>query len=272
MIEPNFGESQLQQIVNTALTQFTYDNYGGYAHPIIPTLVAERMLGWDSGFHFPWLPYLPIEDQEGCNFFIQYKQSTFIEGTRGAQRSVWNQKYFRFKIPHTVKQNGLYVKDFHQYESLKLLSDNDCEVYYATNHLTDRDQLFEEASSGVLLDRIPFMDLRDMPGQHTYATFTSESDHFYLHSDPVKVGRLKGVDIFEKISEFKKVPLEQSNDQLFSNLRRLSEKNRLLGDYLESLGSLDEVDLPSPLSRQILRFNALRFAYRNYLNLHIYRI
>lgn len=111
MIEPNFGEGQLQQVVNTAFTQFALNNHGVHAQAIIPTLVAEFRLGWDSGFYFPWLGYKPLRDHEGCNFFIQYKSSTLIEGKRGEEWNNWKEPYFRFKVPHRVKKGKQFVAD-----------------------------------------------------------------------------------------------------------------------------------------------------------------
>ena len=273
MKEPNFGEGQLQQVVNTAFTQFAIENHRVYACPIIPTTVAEYGLGWDTGFYFPWLGYAPLVTHKGCNFFIQYKHSILIEGSRGGQWSDWNEEYFRFKIPHTIKNGKNYVTDYHQFDLLKLLSENDCDVYYATNHVTLRDDLFSEASLGVLLDNIPFLDVRGMTNRHYYATFTKNSDHFYLHSDPVKIPRLSGTKALDSIVERKETTLTQGNEQLLSCLEILAEHDRSVLRYIEKYQHLEKIDFSAPEEfRTFAKFQFLRIVFRAVVGAIVYRI
>ena len=273
MIEPNFGEGQLQQVVNTAFTQFAITYHGVYAHPIIPTLVAECGLGWDTGFYFPWLGYFPLADHEGCNFFVQYKPSTLIEGKGGGQWQDWNEQYFRLKVPHSVKEGKVYVSDYHQFDSLKHLAEQDCEVYYATNHVTSRDDLFAEAASGDLLDNIPFLNVRDMEDRHFYVTFTAASDHFYLHSNPVKTRRLTGTQVLKTVLEGKRTTLTQGNEKLLGGLKALAKFDKGVSHYIERYHQIDDMVLPAPKEfREIAKFQFLRIAFREVVGAIVYRI
>jgi len=99
MLLPNFSESQLQTVCNTEFCKLL----GGGVYPIVPSLNEEKNLGWDSGFIIGTSS--PAPNQKGCNFFVQYKLGTLIEGPRGAQYINWYEPYFRLQIPHT-KRNG----------------------------------------------------------------------------------------------------------------------------------------------------------------------
>ncbi|MEY3480258.1 MAG: hypothetical protein RIQ71_1033 [Verrucomicrobiota bacterium] len=273
MIEPNFGEGQLQQVVNTAFTQFALNHHGVHANPIIPTLVAEHGLGWDTAFYFPWLGYLPLDNHDGCNFFIQYKASKLIEGTRGAQWQEWKDRYFRFQIPHIVKKGKTHVPDYHQFDSLRCLAEYGCEVYYATNHVTSREDLFAEADSCELLEKIPFLDVRDMADRHFYVTFTAASDHFYLHSYPVKARRLTGFQALNAVCEGKRTDLTEGNEKLLGGLKVLAESNEGVIRYIEQYHQLDEVNLPAVRKfRALAKFYFLRAAFRQVVGANLYRI
>lgn len=91
MIEPNFGEGQLQQCVNSEIAARALYAYGTWCHPVIITLPEELDLGWDSGFFLPWVLIPASTKNLGCNFFVQYKLSVLLEGPRGGQFSDWGE-------------------------------------------------------------------------------------------------------------------------------------------------------------------------------------
>lgn len=103
MLEPNFSESQFQQIVNTEIVMQLFAQKKIRFHPIVLSLREEFLHGWDSGFYFPWLPIPPHTDENGCNFFIQYKLSKQIEGNKGREYNIWHAPYLRFHIPYSTK-------------------------------------------------------------------------------------------------------------------------------------------------------------------------
>jgi hypothetical protein len=134
MRDPNFSESQLQQAVNTAFIRYVLEKHGIWVFANIPSLIDEFDLGWDSAFHFPWLPHLPQPDHQGSNFFIQYKLSGELTSPGAKEWQHWNSAYFRFKIPHSTKDStGSFVDDYHQWDRLKELANQNYPTFYATN-------------------------------------------------------------------------------------------------------------------------------------------
>lgn len=115
MRDPNFSESQLQQAVNTAFIRKVVEHHGYWAFAHVPSLLAEFDLGWDTAFNLPWLPYMPSPNDEGCNFFLQYKLSGQLTSQGAKEWSHWGEEYFRFKIPHSTRDaSGAFTDDFHQ--------------------------------------------------------------------------------------------------------------------------------------------------------------
>ncbi len=272
MIEPNFGEPQLQQTINSAIVFKALEEHGVHVDTIVPTLVAESGLGWDSAFHLPWIGLDPLINNDGCNFFIQYKLSTLIEGRRGGQWSDWHCPYFRFKIPHTKKVGVEYIPDFHQYDALKSLSALPCQVYYATNHVTTRAELFNEAASRTLYDRVPLLSVRDMNQHHHFATFTESSGHFYLHSEPLKHARLSGSKALRQIAETEMSSLEAGNEILLSGLKMLAERNRELSRYIKLYSEIDLKERQMPRGfLSIFQFRFLQSTFRESIGVSLYR-
>ena len=122
MREPNFSESQLQQAANTAFIRRVFESHGYWPFAYVPSLFAEFDLGWDTAFHLPWLPHMPSPNDEGCNFFLQYKLSGELTSQGAKEWSHWGAGYFRFKIPHSTRDaSGSFVDDYHQVEPSHLM-------------------------------------------------------------------------------------------------------------------------------------------------------
>ncbi|MGO9735886.1 MAG: hypothetical protein ACLPVO_00430 [Desulfomonilaceae bacterium] len=85
MREPNFGEGQLQQSVNSSIQFEVFQRTGIRVSANIPTLRREFHLGWDTGFYFESLPFGSLAAHDGCNYFVQYKLSKELT-SRGAGR------------------------------------------------------------------------------------------------------------------------------------------------------------------------------------------
>lgn len=195
MLQPDFCESQLQTVCNMEICTLL----GNRSFPIIPSLVEEKELGWDSGFIISG-GSTPAPDQKGCNFFIQYKLSDLLEGPRGGQYQYWNAPYFRFRIPHSRRDGGWYYKDYHQYHRLKALSNRHYLVLYVANSVMVVQDLLQHSVHG--LDAITSaVNIADINTTHEFITYTATSNHVMLHSEPVKAPKLR----VQKISELIKV-------------------------------------------------------------------
>ena len=178
----DFGEGQLQMLVNLEIVRHVIALHNHFPIPIVPTLPEEFLLGWDTGFNFPFVPILPSQENRSCNFFIQYKISEIVEGHGGGQYHHWHEEYYRFTIPHYVSSNANgYQPDYHQFHALSALSQS-FPVYYATNSTVYLDDLAQAARQNNLLNRIPLVDVAEVVDEHTYVTFTQSSPHFVLCS------------------------------------------------------------------------------------------
>jgi hypothetical protein len=109
-----------------------------------------------------------------------------FESTRsnGKQYDAWGQPYFRFPIPHSVKQGGRYIKDFHQWDALKSLAQAGYATFYATNHVLERNQLFDLAAQRRLLDSVPFLDVSVVTERHDYRHIFARFTAFYFAQRP----------------------------------------------------------------------------------------
>jgi hypothetical protein len=271
MIVPNFGEGQLQQCVNTEFTFWAYRNHGVFVSPGIPTLPEEENLGWDSGFYFPWLPIVGLPDQKGCNVFLQYKLSVLIEGPGGGQYSNWNNPYFRFRIPHKTKKNNTYIDDYHQYNALRSLSRNNSEVYYATNQVTTRDELFALSEAQILINNTPFLNVSDLMSQHVYVTFTASSSHFLLHSEIERTNRFGGEMILSRAMTLE--PRDLTTDNIFilnairDQISDIQGGTRFLKIYVD----LDQSEQVSERLKAIRKFELLRRALYHFFGISVIR-
>lgn len=246
MLEPNFSESQLQEAVNSAFIRLIFEERGEWAFANVPSLFDEFLLGWDSAFYFPWLPYPILEDHEGCNFFIQYKLSCELT-TRGAgQWEDWGEPYLRFKIPHSTKgPDNKHQDDYHQWERLKELANKNYPTFYATNSTLSKDTLRKLSKNGYLLRNTPFLDVRNIAYLHKYVTFTRNSDFFLLHSEIEKSSKVDVDVILARLQETKKLSMPESNRVLYKSLKELEVSDESwqadLRQISDSLSSGDEV-------------------------------
>lgn len=193
MSSANFSESQLQEAVNISIVDFIKDSTGDKLLPLIPSLILEKDLGWDTGFD---IKQLAKKATDGANFFIQYKLSTYQTRSNSNEWKYWNKKYFRFKIPHNKK-------DFHQWNALKDLANKQYPVYYATNATIKFKELESDYKSDLLLGKTPFLDVRDIKKKHFYVTFTNSSNYFYLHSEIEEVDQLTFSSILKSLQNIK---------------------------------------------------------------------
>ena len=249
MSNPNFSESQLQQAVNSALIQKIHEVTGEFPFANVPSLFDEYELGWDSAFYFSWLPHLPLSDHEGCNYFIQYKLSQLLTSRGAKEWKTWEDEYYRFKIPHSKRNYSTkkFEDDYHQWEALKKLSENNYPTFYVTNSTLEKDALIKASKSGTLLDITPALDVRNIINQHKYVTFTNISSNFFMHSEIENVKKSSISQIFEY--DRQNLSLRDANRKLLSELKNMGGNNEL---FLYELNKITEkssqnTDMPSHL-------------------------
>jgi hypothetical protein len=222
MREPNFSESQLQQAANTAFIRRVFESHGYWAFAYVPSLFAEFDLGWDTAFHLPWLPHMPSPDDEGCNFFLQYKLSGELTSHGAKEWSHWGAEYFRFKIPHSTRDaSGSFVDDYHQWDRLKILASKNYPTFYATNSTLSKAVLQSALQAGTLLDHIPLLDVRTVAGVHKHVTFTPASKIFLLHSEKEEAKKLSFASTLGILAEGEQSSLRASADKLLRILKEM---------------------------------------------------
>lgn len=222
MREPNFGEGQLQQSINSSIQFDVFRRLGIRITAKVPTLPREFRLGWDTGFHFNWLPFPHLSKHDGCNFFIQYKLSKELTTSGAAQYHCWNCSYMRFRIPYRNRRE----EDFSQWDRLKEIADLGYPTFYCTNSVLDLSELEYLEESGALLNETPFLDVRQIGGLHIYATFTRDSSHFILHSEHEKVKGIRWKTLQEGLLHEKRTTLEDGNKKLYKTLVMLGERSK----------------------------------------------
>lgn len=254
MRDPNFSESQLQQAVNTAYMRYIYETRGQWVFAHVPSLFDEFELGWDSAFYFPWIHHPLVDDHEGCNFFIQYKLSGQLTSSGAKQWEFWNSEYFRFKIPHSTRDaNGTFIDDYHQWDRLKELADQNYPTFYATNATLSKNEIITESNAGSLLNSIPMLDVRSVANVHKLVTFTPDSSDFLMHSEKEEVKK----HLFKNVEElFSEQPFErpsESNAKLLNILSRMSEKDESWHSDLSKINQITDAPIPSRLRPWIKR-------------------
>jgi hypothetical protein len=274
MIKPNFSESQLQQLVNTEITMACYANFRPkrhwWFHPIIFNLIEEGDLGWDTAYYFPWLLNPP--DSSGANFFIQYKLSKLIEGNRAKEWQYWGKEYLRFQIPYTTKDNSTrkYIDDFSQFNALKNLANRSYQVFYATNHIIEKRQLFQLASSQRLLSEIPALSVSSINKKHKKVTFTDTSRHFLLHSEVDEKEKLKIKEIISKLADIEKHRFSQDVTKLKDFLLEVEkELNQEYRGFQEEFAKVENYPQEIRVQRQAL---IIAKYLKSYLDIYWYRI
>lgn len=226
MLEPNFSESQLQQATNTAFIRkvLKHHNYWAFAH--VPSLIAEFDLGWDTAFYLDWLPHAPSPTDEGCNFFLQYKLSVELTSKRAKEWPHWREEYFRFKIPHSSRNDkGETIDVYHQWQRLKDLANKNYPTFYATNSTLNKTVLQTTLDAGTLLDHVPLLDVRKVANEHKHVTFTSNSKSFALHSEKEVTEKSYFSTVLRHLEDQKQSSLRVSTDNLLGVLKEMGEND-----------------------------------------------
>lgn len=245
MRDPNFSESQLQQAVNTAFIRYVFEKHGIWLFANVPSLIDEFDLGWDSAFHFPWLPHLPHPDHEGSNFFIQYKLSGELTSAGAREWEHWKSEYFRFKIPHSTKDStGKFVDDYHQWDRLKDLATQNYPTFYATNSTLSKDNLRNSSKAGTLLDDIPLLDVRCVGALHKHVTFTPTSALFLLHSEKVGSSKTSFTSAIEKLSQNRATSLGDASDNLLRSLEEIGGDDEVWSSDLLKIRRAADIQAP----------------------------
>lgn len=249
MREPNFSESQLQQAVNAVLIRFIAEQTGTYPFAHVPSLFDERDLGWDTGFYFHWIENsmcFPNPDQQGCNFFIQYKLSGLLTSSGAKEWPYWGEEYFRFKIPHVKKNSlGKYIDDYHQWDSLRGLADQGYPTFYATNSTLSKEELIEAYNSQMLVHEIPLLDVRSINNLHKHVTFTSNSREFKLHSEIEAIEKTNFGVMVEELSSRESKSILETTNSLELYLREKFRQNESFQHHYSYLQGAIEHDTPS---------------------------
>lgn len=263
MREPNFSESQLQQTVNTAFVRYVHEQCGGWLFAHVPSLFDEFDLGYDTAFYLPWLPHPPDAHQQGCNFFLQYKLSGILTSHGAGEWTHWGTEYFRFKIPHSTKDNsGQFIDDYHQWDRLKTLADDGYPTFYATNSTLHKDVLRRAYEAGTLLDDIPLLDVRTMVTRHKHVTFTQSSAFFLLHSEREDAAKSSFSEALKMIEKKSGTSVEASNKKLLRILKKMGEKDEAWNDDLAKIGKMPK-ELPAPFESWILQAQISSFIRRH---------
>jgi hypothetical protein len=226
VIEPNFSESQLQQLINTEVTLRLVQSGRGMFLPVVISLPEEAVKGWDTGFFFPWLTAPGLDDHRGCNFFLQYKLASLLEGRRGGEWSFWRKPYFRFRIPHNSKDrnSGEYFEDYHQLEALRVIAAKGYPVYYVSNRTPYEETLFEIAKSQQLLDTQAIIKLRSTTLNHRYVTYTEFGKQCYMHSRPEEQPLSNWEDVLSASLESGTSTLSQLVPELEDTIRSTEDR------------------------------------------------
>ncbi len=271
MIEPDFQEPQLQQTVNIAFLMWAKGQGRIFKGPIIPSLPEEEFVGWDSAFFFPWFFSGPNLEHYGCNFFLQYKLSSLVQGPRGGQYTFWNQPYYRFRIPYMMKQGTKYVPDFHQLYALRELARAKYLVYYATNQVISRNELFVLADNQTLLDNTPLLDVADITHDHHYVTFIPSSRHFYLHTEAVACQRPSIMMVQDRFIKTPRRPLSKDNKLTFELIRPYLKSIQGAETFVAYYKKLDQAEERNDGPIQIRQWLLLRAGLRRFMNIEMMR-
>lgn len=264
MRDPNFSESQLQQAVNTAFIRYVFEKHGIWVFANVPSLIDEFDLGWDSAFHFPWLPHHPHPNHEGSNFFIQYKLSGELTSSGAKEWQHWSSEYFRFKIPHSTKDSaGNFVDDYHQWDRLKDLANNNYPTFYATNSTLSKDNLRNASKAGTLLNDIPLLDVRGVRALHKHVTFTPTSTIFLLHSEKEESYKTSFAAAIKKLSEEKTTPLNKASENLYRFLKEIGGNDEVWNDDLMRMRQVDDNQAPRSIQAWVMQILLASFVRKH---------
>jgi hypothetical protein len=194
--------------------------------PVVISLPEEAVSGWDTGFFFPWLTAPGLDDHRGCNFFLQYKLATFLEGRRAGEWSFWREPYFRFRIPHNSKNpsTGDYFEDYHQLDALRGIAAKGYPVFFVANRTPYEARLFEIAKAQQLLDTQLCVGIEATLRNHRHVTFTETAPHCYMHSSPEERRLSDWGDILERSLESGTSELSRTVTELEIMVRNAEER------------------------------------------------
>jgi hypothetical protein len=270
MRDPNFGEGQLQQAVNSAIRREVFGVGGSVFTSNMPTLRQETDLGWDTGVYFPWFSYSSLTEHDGRNFFIQYKLSNLLTSSGASQYRSWRSPYMRFRIPYNDKCKN----DYSQFRRLRLLADKGHPTYYATNSVVELKELERLEQGGELLAKTPFLDVRHIAAPSVYATFTKNSSEFALHDNEQRCELLPWSTIESKLQGAPMYSLAESNENLLNKLAELGQDNdpAAVSQCLESYPEEAPMQaLNSSKSLEAYRFFYLKAVYLQLFGISVHR-
>ncbi|MDI7191250.1 hypothetical protein [Leptospira santarosai] len=144
---------------------------------------------------------MPHLNHKGCNLFIQYKLASLLQTERAEEYKYWETAYYRFQIPHESydRITGDHYFDFHQFNSLKKLANEDYPVFYVANSVILEKELLDCARAQNLRESCSWFSVADISDNHRYLSFVDGDGHGLLHSEPVKIAKKPFVSIVESI-------------------------------------------------------------------------
>jgi len=232
MTDPEFCESQFQAATNLAYANEIRQLTGDLPFMFVPSLPAEFLLGWDTAFHFDWIPNRLSTrlayHHKGCNFFLQYKLSSLSDTpNRSKEWAIWEKPYFRFQIPHRKKVGNKYHNDFHQWMRLKEIASVGVPTYYATNTMIEEHKLITLFKNGTLLDRVALLDIAPIKRKHIHVSFANPFTKFVLHSEPEEIHLLSFKNAIASFKDVSHYTYEEGVEQLTTIAEKLLDKEHL---------------------------------------------
>jgi hypothetical protein len=143
--------------------------------------------------------------------------SELIEDPLANEFSYWNQPYCRFDIPQRKAERAV--------DYLIGLDKQGFQTYYVTNHVMSDDELQELSSRMKLMDEAPFFKLTGDLFEHSFATFTRDSAHVWLHSSLRKENRISGSSLLADCREKPSTLLMDDLAHLSDALQRYQSQN-----------------------------------------------
>ena len=116
---------------------------------------------------------------------------------------------------------GITFDDYHQWDRLKELANQNYPTFYATNATLSKNDLRSASNAGTLLNDIPLLDVRGVNGRHKHVTFTPSSNVFLLHSEIEKTPRIGFASVIDTLSKGETVSLNASSEALLDLLNEI---------------------------------------------------
>lgn len=154
---------------------------------------------------------------------------------------------------------------------MKAVADDGYPAFYATNHVLTRHDLFSIASQQRLIDEIPWLEVAPITQRHKFATFTSSSPHFVLHSEPEEIQKLAGDGMVGQIRQSEERMLDEDNARTFRLLSAAlgdADGAAVVREAYMSIEGLTDIDERLGSWR---RFGVLRSAYYRFFGVYLFR-